>query len=461
MSSPSDRPIAVAHHGGPGWRGWGRGLLVTILTIGLGAGILTAPAATHATSYGTVGVGTPSAVANTQVTVETFVAHRERLRQRRAQLRQRVAQLKRQVRVRVRATARQPPQRVQQKQRQVRQTRAKLQRARVKLQRTRVKLRRTNAKLAQARKAQRARDRAPAGPEPIRQAGPVFGLSARDDAALTAAESRLGVTAGAVGVFADFRQDFPMRDAERAAERGAVLVVAWEPHDMYAGTPIQPDFELRDILAGHHDQTIRAFARDAARSPVPVWVRFAPEMNGDWHAWSPGVNGNQVAEFARAWRHVVDTVRAAAGDANIRWMFNPIVSWPGATAMVDLWPGNEYVDWVGLDGYNWGNLKWGWQSFDDIFTFGLAELRQVAPDLPLAIPEVATTGGPQAADWIADTMDRARAEGVRLLVWFEHDKETDWRLSVRSDTRSALLDALSRGTWLTGGNLRSTATALQ
>ena len=200
----------------------------------------------------------------------------------------------------------------------------------------------------------------------------VFGLSAPSESALRGAETRLGVRAGVQGVFADFTQPFPQTAARNAAARGAVLLVSWEPWNSAIGGANQSSYALKRIAAGSFDRYIATFAHAAAATNEPVFVRWAPEMNGDWLPWSTGVNGNSAGDYIAAWRHVVDVSRAS-GATNIKWVFNPIVSYEGSYPLVSLYPGTTYVDWVALDGYNWGQLKpWGWQSFTDIFTMGLS-----------------------------------------------------------------------------------------
>jgi beta-mannanase len=42
---------------------------------------------------------------------------------------------------------------------------------------------------------------------------------------------------------------------------------------------------------------------------------------------------------------------AAAGARNVTWMWSPNVTYPGAAPLAGLYPGDDYVDWVGLSGY--------------------------------------------------------------------------------------------------------------
>lgn len=288
----------------------------------------------------------------------------------------------------------------------------------------------------------------------------VFGLSANGEQAVRDAEKVLARKAGVLGVFTDFTQRFPAQEALNAAARGAALMISWEPQAMGMGQN-QPQYGLDRITAGDFDPYIRRFARDAAATGRPVFIRFAAEMNGDWQVWSKGVNGNGAGDYRRAYRHVVDVARRAGG-TNIKWMFNPIVSYPGSEPLSRLYPGDRYVDWVALDGYNWGSTRpWGWQSFTDVFAAGFTELRTVAPSKPLAIAEIGCAPGEGKAEWVRDALVRAREAGVQILVWFEHNKETDWRLTADPAVAEAAKQVLAQPGWVAGGSYSAVRRALR
>ena len=287
----------------------------------------------------------------------------------------------------------------------------------------------------------------------------VFGMSANGETALRAAEAAIGLKAGVVGVFADFKHPFPTKDAAYAAARGASLMISWEPWDWEVKSQTQPAYTLDQVAAGTYDSYISTFAKAAAATARPVFIRFAAEMNGDWQVWSTGANSNGPGDYIAAYRHVVDVSRAA-GATNIKWVFNPIVSYEGSTPLTQLYPGDAYVDWVALDGYNWGALKWGWQSFTDIFTMGLNEIKAIAPGKPLAIAEIGCTPGTAKAAWVTDSFAKAQAAGVRMVVWFEHNKETDWRLSSDAKVAAAAKTAATRPGWVSGGDYNKVKAAL-
>lgn len=190
-----------------------------------------------------------------------------------------------------------------------------------------------------------------------------------------------------------------------ADEAGAVTMVTWHPQN--AG--------LRRIAGGDHDAYLRRSARDAAAWKKPVLIRFGAEMNGGWFPWGLGVGGNTADHFKSAWRHVVRVFRQE-GATNVRWVWSPNVG-----RFDSLYPGDEWVDYLALDGYNWGPMKGGWESFDEVYADSYRAITRLSRK-PLMIGEFAAneTGGDKAA-WIRETFSRATLERyprIRAYVWF-------------------------------------------
>ena len=268
------------------------------------------------------------------------------------------------------------------------------------------------------------------------------------------AETKLGHTTGVVGVFRDFAShpDFPLAEAQAAADRGSVLLIAWEPWESERGTSVQPDMAPDRVLAGDFDAIIDSWAATTAAFGDTVMIRFAPEMNGDWRPWSPGVVGATSQDYVDMWRYVVDRFETA-GATNVRWVWNPYVESGESTGMAEMYPGDDYVDYVAVDGFNWGDMReWGWQSYDDIFATSVDRLSQIAPDKPWMIAEVGCAPGAAKADWTEALLKRAHADGAAAVVWFEVDKETDWRITADEDTTRTVSRLLTESGWLTGAD---------
>jgi hypothetical protein len=69
------------------------------------------------------------------------------------------------------------------------------------------------------------------------------------------------------------------------------------------------------------------------------------------------------------------------------------------------------------------------------------------------IAETASAPGARKATWVTNTLRSAHGGGIRALVWFEFDKETDWRLAGDPASVAAARAVLNGRGWRQGGNL--------
>lgn len=229
---------------------------------------------------------------------------------------------------------------------------------------------------------------------------------------------------------------------DQIVARGAMPMVTWEPQDYTQGVN-QPAFRLRTIAAGTHDAYIRKYAQDAAAWGQPFYLRFGHEMNGDWYPWAAGVNGNTAADYVAAWRHIY-TIFQQAGATNVQWVWSPNYDYPGLTPLASLYPGDAYVDWVAIDGYNRGTALSGagWQSLGEIFGPTYDTLAALTSK-PFMIAETgsAEAGGDKGA-WITQGFLNTiptRFPRIRAVLWFNENAAdaTDWRISTSPGSLAA------------------------
>jgi endoglucanase len=236
-----------------------------------------------------------------------------------------------------------------------------------------------------------------------------------------------------------------------AASTGATNYVALDLK--WTGAPSSALLDA--INAGQADARITAVAQGIKSVGSLVLLEPGWEMNGNWSfAWQGILNGADAGapgKYAAAWRHIVDIFRREGAD-NVRWVFNPNVgnsvthTASGATSWnwyANYYPGDTYVDYVGAHGFN-GPTVWNtaWQDFGTM-TDGtgadhmLSDLAARYPTKPIIIGEFATQEGSagQKAQWITDAYQKMRANPhVVGAVWFNANKEVDWR--VESSTAS-------------------------
>jgi beta-mannanase len=252
--------------------------------------------------------------------------------------------------------------------------------------------------------------------------------------------------------YADWTHAVNRPQLRAVARRHSVPEITWEPWNYAQGLRrSQPQYTLASIIHGHHDAYVRAWARELRAYGGPVLLRFAQEMNGNWYPWGK-TNGNLPGQFVLAWRHV-HNIFAAEHVHNVSWIWSPVARF---AVPIDLgqYPGNNYVDVLGLTGFNGGTAAFGigWHSFSSLFDPALGTLRRFAPNKPIQISEVgsAERGGNKAA-WIAAMFaDLRRHPQVTSILWFNLRKQADWRIT--SSRRAAVAFA-------TGSSTRTGATA--
>jgi Glycosyl hydrolase family 26 len=248
---------------------------------------------------------------------------------------------------------------------------------------------------------------------------------------------------------------FPYKQMETVRDVGAIPVLSWSSEDGSAGSHLQPSYRLNAVTRGVYDSYITSFAEMAKAWGHPFFLRFDWEMNGNWFAWGESVNGNHRGDYVRAWRHVHD-IFTRVGATNATWVWCPNVGFN--KDYQELYPGNAYVDWTCLDGYNWGldphhhSLNEPWKSFDVLFGPYYHQIAHIAPSKPMIIGEIASGeyGGSKAA-WIRSALSElpTRYPRIRGLVWLEENQAQDWRIETSRSARTSFARCIGSSAFAT------------
>jgi Glycosyl hydrolase family 26 len=242
--------------------------------------------------------------------------------------------------------------------------------------------------------------------------------------------------------------DFPTPQMQAIRSYGAIPVFSWSS-SASPETANQQPYKLANVINGNLDAYIRHFAEDARDWGHPFFLRFNWEMNGNWFPWSEGVNGNGPGEFVAAWRHVHD-VFTSVGATNASWVWCPFADPSGKFGRIGrFYPGDGYVDWTCMDGYNWASNPTNphpWRSFEQIFASTYRTLTQdIAPKKPVMLAEIASTGnGRSKAAWIRKMFKLLKTDyrRTRAVIWYDQiDRGIDWPL----ETSPLATGAFARG----------------
>ncbi len=258
-----------------------------------------------------------------------------------------------------------------------------------------------------------------------------------------------GHTPGSVLFFSDFARPYPAAAVDSAYDRGMIPIVGWEP--IVPGSSSQP--RLDDIVNGEWDAFIDTWAAAARDHGVPVVIRFAAEMNGDWYTWSESRNGNTAGSFAAAWRHLHDRFESA-GASNVIWLWSVNRVDSLRTNIASFWPGDAYVDWVGTSGYLRTLPSDGIVSFDRTFGRTLVALRALTSK-PILLAEIgAGTTQEAKVAWIDSLWEGLAAHpDIIGFVWFNEAKSGgDWRLQTSQQVVDAFIVGLEATPWRFGTN---------
>ena len=215
----------------------------------------------------------------------------------------------------------------------------------------------------------------------------------------------IGKQPNLVSYYSPWQEAFQRGFATSLASRGAETVVQIDPKNV----------PLALIANGQYDGYLRSYAAEVKAFGRQVVLSFGHEMNGDWYSW--GYRHTSSAVFVAAWRHVVSVFRTA-GANNVTWLWtvNIIDKNVPIPNPAKWWPGDSYVNWVGIDGYYYTPS----QTFAQVFGPTIVDVRELTK-APILIAETGASlaAGQQAK--INDLFAGVESYGLLGFMWFDAD----------------------------------------
>ena len=268
---------------------------------------------------------------------------------------------------------------------------------------------------------------------------------------------------------------FPTLAANIVGAYHATPMIFWSPWDwpyreLEDSEIHRPDkYSLDNILAGKCDAYIDGWADAAKAFGAPMFVSLCNEANGYWFPWSAIFYGGSIPVygsnpprytgpeyFKTVYRYIVDRVRAR-GATNILWVLqlnnysDPFERW---NAIAQFYPGDDYVDWLGLSVY--GSMSPDdkkWATFEDMMDAPYEEICKLTPNKPVMVSEWGVGEFPAKGDkgeWITDGFEEMAKQFPRLhaaIYWDERwqNGKTMYYSDLRVNSSEGALGAYRKG----------------
>jgi hypothetical protein len=209
-----------------------------------------------------------------------------------------------------------------------------------------------------------------------------------------------------IGYPVDIRATFIGENDTFQCNPGKQTLVYWENRS-----------SLNSIINGDLDTKLRALADKSDSCPGTIIAPFH-EMNGNWTPWGGAHNSKET--IIEAFRHVASILKP---HARIAWVVNN-VSIPNepSNSHFTYWPGADYVDIVGVDGFNYS----GQTQFSEMFPDELLATLK-APGLPVVIASLGLEGDQSTLfkTFFAGFKD----SGLNAFVYFNYADGGSWPIS--------------------------------
>jgi mannan endo-1,4-beta-mannosidase len=300
-----------------------------------------------------------------------------------------------------------------------------------------------------------------------------FGVAAdglpNDSPLFDSEDAELGQAPSTVEWFQNFGDAYPYSKVSSAWQRGALPVITWmSAPNNFAQVSDLSSYSLLSIAAGSQDAYLKTWAASIAVQKMPVVIRFDHEANGNWYPWSlgwskQGITTNTAVNYVAAWQHVWNIFQSYGANNYAIWAYVPsrvdtLGTYGTGQSQSQLiaasYPGSGYVDWIGMDGYQYNPAES--TTYSDTFSATLGALEGFSGK-PIMIAEMgsAEQGTTVKPQWIKQTL-AALAANPRIVsaIYFDNDVtgvhyidgfavRTNWRINSSPQAQSALQAGLS------------------
>ena len=229
-------------------------------------------------------------------------------------------------------------------------------------------------------------------------------------------EEKIGYNFKFVLKYQTFGTPVPVEDIRENYEKGKLIELS--PQNITTD-------EIYDVLDGVYDEYLIKYAKDIKALDIPILFRLNNEMNGDWCCYCDYHYSKDAELYVKYWQYIYNVFKERGVD-NLLWVWNPnSKSFPNFSWNKDLvyYPGDEYVDIIGLTAYNTGNYYAGeyWTSFYELYDELYNEYSRIF-EKPFMITEFACSSyGGDKAKWVNDMFDTIKNyPKIKVAIWWSY-----------------------------------------
>jgi len=195
-------------------------------------------------------------------------------------------------------------------------------------------------------------------------------------------------------------------------------------------------YDIRDHgfnnLVGNKEFTkkINDYAKVLAKSGIPIFLSTMRELNGGWFPW-----GKQARTAKKVWKHMWQIFEDNGANEYATWVWEPICPYKSDIGYPDhYYPGDQYVDWIGLSVYSRDMSPESLKSFNSLVKPTYSDMRVNHPDKPVMMSEFGRTNGRDQAMWIQNAFITIKSwPGMKAAIFWDNAKPgDDHTLSIES-----------------------------
>lgn len=263
-------------------------------------------------------------------------------------------------------------------------------------------------------------------------------------------ENRLSYEFPVVVRYQHMDESLPIYELQKAKDMGRVVELTLQTTINKNGKVVDL---TKNILDGEYKTYFENYGKALKELDYPVLFRLNNEMNGDWCMYSAYHYGKDADVYIALYRYLFG-IFEGQGANNIIYVWNPNdKSFPNFSwnSYMAYYPGDEYVDIVGLTGYNTGNYYSGeyWHSFETIYDNFYFEYAKRF-NHPFMITEFGSSShGGDKSLWIEEMFKIfPKYDRIKIAIWWsgiDWDSNGNPARIYRIDENEEVLESMKQG----------------